>query len=282
MGSAVLLFSPWLWVLIHNFSRAVATTDWAAVFPGYVTLVKFWVLSFTALFFDLDFGFDNSLTFWLRVPYVLLILLSCYTVWRRSPSKIWLFVLVMILVPFLLLALPDMLLGSKRSTVSRYLIPCFPGVQLAVGFWLADGWARMRRSLWYGIAGFLLVGSLTSILVSSQATTWWNKDLSYFNGAIADHVNALPHPLIVSDEGQYWTNLGDLISMSYRFKEQVQLLLVTQTSGENIPLRRASQFPSDVFFFRPSPALKAKAESYGLRFDSVINSAELLKASKAQ
>ncbi|MBD1912530.1 MULTISPECIES: glycosyltransferase family 39 protein [unclassified Leptolyngbya] len=269
MAAATLLFSPWLWVILSNFGRAMATTDWAAIFPGYVTLIKFWVLSFTALFFDLDFGFNNPVTFWLRVPYVLLILMSCYEVWRRSPSKIWLFILVMILVPFLLLVLPDLLLGNKRSTVSRYLIPCFPGVQLAVGFWLADSWARIRRSLWYSIAGLLLVGSLTSILVSSQANTWWNKDLSYFNGAIAEYINALPQPLVISDEGNDWTNLGDLISLSYLLKEQTQFLLLSPEARLSKPEMLSAS--KDVIYFRPSSRIKAQAEAYRIPLKGIID-----------
>lgn len=280
MVATLLLFSPWLWVIISNFGRAMATTDWAAVFPGYAALIKFWVLSFTALFFDLDFGFNNPLTFWLRVPYGVLILVACYGVWRRSPSKTWLFILMIILVPFLLLALPDVLLGSKRSTVSRYLIPCFPGIQLAVGFWLAEGWARMRRSLWFGIAGLLLIGSLTSILVSAQANTWWNKDLSYFNAQVADYINTLPQPIVISEEGQYWTNLGDLISISYLLDERVQLLLLNQALYPEGLLRRTLQSQADVLLFRPSPLLKTEVQSYGLRLDKLINGDELLKPSK--
>jgi len=274
MGITILLFAPWLWVIVSNFGRALATTDWANVFPGYITLIKFWILSFTALFIDLDFGFDNPLTFWLRLPYTLLILVSGYWVGRRSPTKVWLFVLLLTLVPFLLLALPDVLLGSSRSAVSRYLIPCFPGVQLIVGFWLADMWDRMRRSLWLGITGLLLVGSLTSILLSAHSTTWWNKSLSYFNGEIAAEVNGLTEPLLVSDEGDSWTNLGDLISISYLLNEQVRLQLLSQPT--QVDLNTMVERTENIVFFHPSSSLKEQLQAKGLELED-LDDKELLQ-----
>src|SRR3712207_9573404 len=63
--------------------------------------------------------------------------------------------------PFLLLALPDLLVGGKRSTVSRYLISCYPGLQLAVAYLLANK-VLVGQWLWRGVTVLLLTGSIAS------------------------------------------------------------------------------------------------------------------------
>ncbi|UBF25551.1 glycosyltransferase family 39 protein [Kovacikia minuta CCNUW1] len=134
---ALLLYSPWLYVLVTNRQRAMATTDWAKFFPGIGVLLNQWMLSFTALFIDL-YANSRPVELLLRIPIVILILVSIYAVCRRCDRSIWLLILTSILVPFLLLLLPDLLLGGKRSTVSRYLISCYPGIQLSVAYFLRN------------------------------------------------------------------------------------------------------------------------------------------------
>ncbi len=51
-----LLYSPWLGIMATHNQRALSSTDWTRTAVGFLYLVKFWILSFTSLFFDLDFG----------------------------------------------------------------------------------------------------------------------------------------------------------------------------------------------------------------------------------
>jgi uncharacterized membrane protein len=137
IATALILYSPWLSVIVTNRQRALATTDWARFSPGIGYLIEQWTLSFTSLFFDL-YSSDNVVgTFLGRAPIMLLILVSIYAVCRRCDRSTALFVGTFILVPFLLLALPDLMQGGKRSAVSRYLISCYPGIQLAVSYFIA-------------------------------------------------------------------------------------------------------------------------------------------------
>jgi uncharacterized membrane protein len=136
IATALILYAPWLVVLATNRQRAMETTDWARFFPGIGVLLNQWMLSFTALFIDL-YASSRLIELCLRIPIVLLILVSVYTVCRRCDRSTWLLIVTSILVPFLLLVLPDLITGGKRSTVSRYLISCYPGIQLAVAYFLA-------------------------------------------------------------------------------------------------------------------------------------------------
>ncbi len=252
---ALVLYAPWLWVLFSNMGRALATTDWSRVSPGLPYLAKLWTLSFTSLFFDLDFGFDNPWTFVVRGVFLVMIGWALYTVCRRTPPITWLFILTSALIPFLLLALPDVIQGGKRSAVTRYLISCFPAIQLAVAYWLMVG-LRSGRRIWQGVLALVLAGSIASCTVSAASDTWWSKDLSYSNGKIARYINSLPAPVLISDLGEDYTNTGDLIAMSDRLDPKVKLLLLNTDTPDLALFEAEHDKGSDLLIFRTSKQLR--------------------------
>jgi uncharacterized membrane protein len=250
IACSLVLYLPWLIVLVNNYDRASATTNWTKVRVEFLYLVKLWILSFSSLFLDLDFGFDSVWTYVLRLPIILVIGIAIYTLCRRNSPSTWLFILTTIFVPFLILVLPDLLIGGKRSAVSRYLISCYPGVQLAVAYLLAVKIQHGRR-IWRGIMLLLMGGAIASCSVSAFSDTWWNKDLSYFNSEIVRRINATPSPVVISEIGDDFTNTGDLISMSYLFHKDVKLLLLGQPPQLEI-VNSLLPKNSEPFVFRPS------------------------------
>jgi uncharacterized membrane protein len=296
-AGALLLYSPWILVLVVQSKRALATTDWARFDVGWLYLVKLWLLSFTSLFFDLDFGFDNAWTFRLRLPYLVLIFAAFYLVVRRTPKATWQFLLTSVLVPFLLLALPDLILGGKRSAVSRYLISCFPGVQLAIAYFLiawqpnllalAKPTQSFFRKLWLNAwklkpmaLAILLGGAILSCGVSAFADTWWVKDLSYYNGVV---VRALPtsNYVLVSDRGDDYTNMGDLISLSYLLPQSSRLFL-TKTPPDFSSLDLSSVSSQNFYLFHPSQVLKKAFEQKFGKVAKVVPETSLWRLSVTQ
>lgn len=276
IGGALLLYAPWILVLTSNVQRASATTDWTRVAQPFDYLLKLWVLSFTALFLDPpDLGFHNPVTYLLRVPIAVLIGMALYTLCRTTERSVWLSVVSSIGVPFLLLAGPDLLMGGKRSAVSRYLIACYPGIQLAVAYFLtssltssrAANLAGLPRRLGQVVFALLISGCLVSLVASAAAFTWWNKDLSYLNFEVSRRINAEPHPVIISDLGNDFTNTGDLISLSYIVKPETKFLLIGDIN------QISTQISSGLFkqqikdetaiVFRPSPALHTALSAHG-------------------
>jgi len=262
---ALLLYAPWIQVLFTNAQRTADTTDWARIPQPLSYLAKLWTLSFTSLFVDLDLGFDNPWTFLLRVPFVMLILGAFYFVYRRTPRRVWLFILTSVFVPFLLLALPDLLVGGKRSAVSRYLISCYPGIQLAVAYLLAIG-LTTGKAFWRGALALVVTASLISCGTSALAESWWNKDLSYDNATVSRLVNAeaAKNPVLASDIGDDFTNTGDLISLSFRLKDNVRLFLMSRPTN----FEAIAQEP-EVLLFRPSNAMREAIAQKGWRLQSV-------------
>jgi uncharacterized membrane protein len=263
------IYSPWLIVLITNSQRALDTTSWSSGSVDVLLLVKLWILSFTALFLDLDFGFDSIWTYLLRLPIILLIAVAIYTVCRRTNRTTWLFILTSIFVPFLMLALPDLLSGGRRSAVSRYLISCYPGVQLAVAYFLKNRILKGQK-IWRVVLALLVTSSIASCTVSALADTWWSNVPSYSNAEVAREINANPALLLISDVGNDGTNLGDLISLSYLLNQDVRLLLLSQ-----IPDLKLLANKSNAFVFRPSESLSKALQQQKRRLKNVLPSRQL-------
>ena len=275
---SLILYIPWIYVLGTNLERASATTDWTRVSPGLLYLVKLWTLSFTALFFDLDFGFDNIWTYVLRLPFLLLIAAAIYQVCRWTWSSTWLFILTSIFVPFLILALPDLILGGKRSAVSRYLISCFPGVQLAVAYLLASSLKTQQR-FWQVILALVFTASIASCTVSAFSDTWWSKDLSYFNAEVAKNINkevianrSIKDTIVISDRGNDFTNMGDLLSLSYLLDKDVRLMLLSQSPDMELLTKYSAPL-----VFRPSEKLRSALKRNQRRLEPVLAYAKLFR-----
>lgn len=292
IAAAIFLYSPWILVLVVQSKRALATTDWARFDVGWLYLVKLWLLSFTSLFFDLDFGFNQPWTFWLRLPYLFLIFAAFSLVIRRTPKATWQFLVTSVVVPFLLLAIPDLVFGGKRSAVSRYLISCFPGVQLAIAYFiiawqpnilaLAKPSKSFLRKLWLNAwklkplaLALLLSGAILSCGVSAFADTWWVKDLSYYNGVVARALPSNSNFILVSDQGDDYTNMGDLISLSYLLPKDTRLFL-TKPIPDLSQLEALSSLSSkDFYLFHPSQVLQKAFEQKFGKVTKVVPEASL-------
>jgi uncharacterized membrane protein len=254
---AIALYLPWIIVLVTNFSRTTSTTNWANLRVGFDYLLKLWTLSFTALFFDLDFGFNNIDTYILRLPIIILIGLALYLIVRDcSNSNKW-FIFTSIFIPFLLLLIPDLVLGGKRSAVSRYLISCFPAIQIAMAYLLGRmlNVCSFPSIIGRSILVVLCTGSIISNIVSANAQTWWSKDLSYYNSQVSDRLNAVSPAILISNIGDDFTNTGDLISLSYSLKADVKLLLLADNSTQKIApdlIPELNKNANSIYVFRPS------------------------------
>ncbi|NET17413.1 MAG: phospholipid carrier-dependent glycosyltransferase [Okeania sp. SIO1H6] len=256
----IILYIPWIIVLVNNLKRVYDTTSWTSVSVGFDYLVKLWILSFSSLFIDLDFGFENIATYLLRLPFLMIIVFGVYIVFRSCSRSTKLFVLTSIFVPFIILVIPDLLLGGKRSAVTRYLISCFPAIHLSVAYLLARYLGSNNpggQKFWRVVLAILLTASIASCSVSAVSDTWWSKSVSYFNAEVAKKINASDSPLLLSDVGNNYTNTGDLISLSYLLDDDVRLLLLSKS-----PNLEMIEDESELFVFRPSrkllEAMKAK------------------------
>ncbi|MEO0824613.1 MAG: glycosyltransferase family 39 protein [Cyanobacteria bacterium J06635_15] len=202
---STLLFLPWLFTALHSFGQLDGSTAWTKQAIGLSALVKTWLLNLSRGFGDLNYDFaERDLLGYLGILAIaLLVIVALGILVRYAKPDVWLFVLLLMGVISLLLVAPDLISGGRRSTVVRYFIPAFIGLELALAYSLNhqgfDTKGKVQRGIWQGITTILLVTGIISCGISAQATVWWNK----YNGrdlpVVAEVVNEAEQPVLVMD-----------------------------------------------------------------------------------
>ncbi len=271
LALSLLLFSPWLLAIAANSAQVDTVTNWLAVEQrlNLLSLVKLWAYHLSLPFVDrgtlilpLPLRLLNSLA---HLTVRGLILVAFYRLWRYASLRVWLFVTSLTLVPALMLTLPDLIAGGKRSTVPRYLVPVYIGFELALTGLLAGllsrqftSWnQRWMRYFWSSVTLFILAAGLFSSSAIAQSETWWSKIHNQNVPMLAQQVNQTAQPLIISD-----AELGDLWSLSRYLDPKVKLLLrpVCYACAFNRDLVDQPFLPpipagfSDVFLYNPRPS----------------------------
>lgn len=279
--AALLIFLPWIVTVITNLSQLSSSMAWINYKLTLAALAQRWIFNLSRIFIDWNYGFSFKSPF----PYLIIILIlvlvgySLYFVCRHTSKQVWLFILTLIAVTALALALPDLIFGGQRSRVSRYLLPCYLGIQLTVAYLVAthinSGFvSTLRQKFWQLIMVVLLSGGVLSCVISSQSKTWWNKSDGAFTLHIAAIVNKATSPLIISDT----TPVTNVLSLSHLLSSPVKFQLVVEATIPQIP----NSF-SDVFLFNSSKTLRTKLEkelNYKLERPTNYGNAPLWKLSK--
>jgi uncharacterized membrane protein len=246
----LLLFSPWLWIVIQNFDNFINHTISRTNPSENLHLV--WGLNLNRIFFDVNQG-SSPLNPLLYIT-LFLAIYGVFLLCRTTPPKTWLFVLTLMGVTGIVLIAPDILLGGRRSNNLRYAIPCILGIQFAVSYLFyakIDLTQKLERQRWkYGLLALWFVG-IVSCSVSSQVEVWWNKSYpkSRYNPAIARILNQVDRPLLIGDEVP-----GRILALSHLLKPETQLELVAGSYLPKLPIDRT------LFLYRPSEALQQRIQ----------------------
>ncbi|MDZ8108767.1 MAG: glycosyltransferase family 39 protein [Nostoc sp. DedQUE12a] len=252
-----LAFTHWILVVITNFLQFNSSTAWTKSQFPLETLIKSWLLQLSRIFIDLNFGFENPLSYLITIIFFSLIAYSIYFLYRNTNYKNWLFIVILILVPALPLMLPDLIFGGIRSLSERYLLPSYLGIQLSITYLLAvqiRNESFVSRRIWQTILGLVIICGLVSYGVNSQAETWWSKVISYGNPQVARIINQANHPLLISDASGI--NYGNVFSLSYLLEPKVKFQLLKDQTIPNIP-----DVFTEIFLLNPSDIWRQKIET---------------------
>jgi len=241
----LLLFSPWLFIFLDNKRQAYEQWEWTTESLSPLKFYQSWVANLIRGFLDVQvasqdpfeplYSYNSPITY-LMLLIFLLVAYAIYFLFRQAPKSVWLFVLILMAATTLPLVLLDLKSGGQRSTISRYHLPSYLGIQLAVAYLLSMKLSNIALSRWQ----FMFWRFVTIILIScgilscslvAQSDTWWTKYSDYYNAQAAKIVNQSPAPLLWSD-----SNYNRVLSMSYALDPKVRLQLV------NIP-EEDTEFP---------------------------------------
>ncbi|MGC1197477.1 MAG: glycosyltransferase family 39 protein [Geitlerinemataceae cyanobacterium] len=248
-GAVILAFAPWLWVLTQNFNQA----SWRTESVSFLSLISGWMVNLSRVFIDISANVENPL---LGLPIVALVTYSIYCLYRHTPQRVWLFILILIGVTPLALVVPDVLNGGIRSLTPRYLILSYLGIQIVVAFCFCfqckNGLPPQRSNrIWRSIVAILIVVGILSGILSSQSKNWWNKDYytSLYNLRAATSIEATSTPLVISDN-------YTIVSLNYLLPERTAFQLIPVLPSISLP----TQF-SDIFLYGVSPQLQSMLEN---------------------
>ena len=240
MVVGLLAFLPWLLVITSNLRTVKNATIWAYGTIGHLNLLKIALNNLRDVFFSFGKGYDY-LTFILLI----LIVFSLYSLWRKAPKSVWVFVFSLIGVTVIALLVPDLIYGgAKRSTASRYFIAPYLGIHLSLSYlFCIQGSAVViwSRHFWQAITAFLLALGTVSCIAISQSEFSFNTILNRNSLTLARTINKYEHPLVVTS-ANYPSNIIGAISLSYWLKPDTQFRFVTDTSQIKFSERAKSVF----------------------------------------
>lgn len=266
---SLIAFSPWLAVIASNSSQVSTATDWlAGEAPlNFVGWIRLWAYHLILPFVDRG---DVSLPIGLRWLFVLLqmivrlsVLWGLYLLIRQTRPRTWLFVVLLATIPAIALTVPDLLLGGKRSTVLRYLVPTYIGFQLIITYLLTQylvpvmAELRWQQRFWRAVMATIITAGILSSTLIAQSPAWWNKGSNSRLLDVTAQINQTERPLVVSN-----ADLGDLLSLSYYLEPKVRLLIypacfACKFNQDQINRLQLPEIPagfSDVFLYNPRPS----------------------------
>jgi uncharacterized membrane protein len=257
-----LLFIPWIYLMVASGDVLGTTTSWVAVPLPLDISLQMTSFNFSRSFVDFNADLSDVLAQILAIALLVLQGYALYVLCRTAPQRVWWFVLTLVGTTALVLGVPDLLHGGQRFTVTRYLIPCIVGLQLAVVYLLTTYLTAPLRSWKFRFATatftILIVLGIASCSVYTQANTWWNKVLNSNYHQVAELMNRSDRPLIIADAFGY--NPASLVSLSYLLNPDTQLLLLPPV-GNSFPVKTLPGNPQTIFLFNLPEGFRQQFEA---------------------
>jgi uncharacterized membrane protein len=264
--TGIIIFTPWLLVLINNASKTITRTESIREGRSYnlLFLIKTWLDNLSRIF--IDFWYGKSYLDYFPLPdlkyslYItpILLFLVIYLIYLSGQiclEKI-LFILIMIGLLGSVLILSDLIKGGIVSTITRYPIASYLGIQLAVAHVIASkvyplSSKKLQQKIWSILTIILISLGILSCAFSAQAEGWWNKYINNENYKLAEVINKADKPLVIS---QYCFGA---ISLSYKLDEEVKFILgYPQKMTNQIKLKEIDK----IFFYKTSKNLESEVE----------------------
>lgn len=255
--AALIFFSPWIILFLGNLSKVKQNTAYYRQFQASPNQI-FGSFKYNLGHVFVDFYHQKGKTEnILHTLIFALVIYSIYFLIRHTPSRIWSFLLILILVTPIVQITPDLFGESIRSLQARYYLPCFLGIQISVAFLIANllnsakSWERNYSQL---LLLILLLLGITSGIILSQAQGAGLDDqrgtASGNNLKLAPIINTTKTPLVISEATHSF-----ILALAHLVDDNVEFQLVKERDVDlwrkKINLAAAKDKYSDVFILYP-------------------------------
>ncbi|MBD1845959.1 hypothetical protein H6F89_21605 [Cyanobacteria bacterium FACHB-63] len=238
-------------------SQVEKTSAWMFQLTPIQTLFKHWITNLQFVFLTENLAGRLNLVF--AGAIVVLTFLAIKRLIQKTPKTVWGFVILLSLPLILSITVPDLVWGGLRSTNSRYFVPTYLGIQLAVAHWFAiqmQSSNRLRQVYWK----FAMAALLTTGVLSCSAQMIQNRMSE--DKVMAGMINQAQNPIVVSNEvsEQGGGTIGDVLALSHLVRPETRFQLVIQPNVPSIPNQ------SNVYLYKPLTYLKQSLQqSYQLQ-----------------
>ena len=237
--AGLIALSPWIFIVLQNSKNASDKTSWLSLKRPIHELIKSWVLNISSQFFDVGFFWELPRPYLIStLPLMLMILImvaySFYLLLIQTEIRVWLFVVTLTFTIVGIFLPQDLIMGGIRSVNTRYMMPCYLGMQISVAYLFTQFQVTIHlQKLWRVAVVALLSMGIASCGLYVSADNWWNKSGSLFNVSITRTINLASQPLIISDSSGYSVlNIGNLLGMSHQLNPRAKLLLMLPKNVE--------------------------------------------------
>ncbi|MBW4441654.1 MAG: hypothetical protein KME10_10545 [Plectolyngbya sp. WJT66-NPBG17] len=248
---------PWLSFTLINYSQVKLMSAWMFQPIPIQELLRHWLTNFQFVF--LTENLTGRLNWLFASAIVLLVTLAIKSLIQHSPKAVWGFVVLLTLPLFLSVAIPDLVWGGLRSTNSRYFVPSYLGIQLAVAHWFATQiqlQTRLQQTYWK----FVLFAVLTAGVLSCSVQVFQNQMSE--DKVMASLINRSQSAIVISNEVSYQGGgtIGDILALSHLVHSKTQFQLVIQPQVPLIPNQL------NIYLYKPLTYLKQELQqSYQLQ-----------------
>jgi uncharacterized membrane protein len=262
-GIGLLAFVPWLWLIVER--RVLVEHTLGSVLVGKLSLMDvarsfFSSMKLNVLYFG---GMRTSLWGELTTVLAIVAIVAAFVVVIRSyPPRVWLFVVLPMAVCALPFILADLVLPGQWVREVRYYLPCFLFIDVA----FAGAFAVLissRAKLGVALLVALLACRAGSIVISSQAVTWWSTEWDQSLNVVPA-IDEAKRPLIVSDNFLLYS-----IVLANYVRPDITVVLrppCYDCSLADLPPVRTRDLPSgpfsEVFALGPSSELQPTLQSW--------------------
>ncbi|MEO0394694.1 MAG: hypothetical protein AAF243_01755 [Cyanobacteria bacterium P01_A01_bin.137] len=243
LGGAVLLFAPWLFIVLNNYGKLDSVTEWISFRQPLGQLVRFWGLHLSSAVIDFGWPLESIYTYVVPPMILALLLVALWQLLLVTSPSILAFCIVTLMVPALGLILPDLINGGQLSISTRYFMPSLLMVTIILAGWLRQLMLSDRgvyRLCGQGIFSLLLIVGLVSGTLSAASFTWWNKNIGYHVNTMGAVIRETDNPLVMAELGS--TGLGNSISLSYVVAPETTFFLFKPGQIPEIPAGYSDYF----------------------------------------
>lgn len=261
---AYIFFLPWIITLIEFRDRLNNYASKPASLPDFL---QAGFMNFGRLFFDLGVTSQSPKPFiFLSAIAILLCCLIYSYLWiyflkKNNNTISILFINSLFILPISIVLAVDIFKGSQYFVVSRYLIPCWIAMVMAIAFALASLTEKKSSLKAVGIvlASVLLGFSLLSDIYFVKSDKWWTKSFSNYNLDVASIINESPKPLVVSDD--FYLRV---ISLSYNLRRDTKYqIMVEPIDPLWQPIKIETNQSENIFLYNPSSKLTDQLVNQG-------------------